>query len=67
MKDPVSNDNKYSKGTFIYAKVNPQLKLVIVDYKQRIYFCKSVQHPEMSHYAYFERELIDPSDQSIIF
>jgi hypothetical protein len=60
MKDPVDNDNKYPRGTFIYAKVNPQLKLVIADYKQRIYFCAAVEHPEMRQFAYFERELIDP-------
>ena len=60
MKDPVNNDNKYPRGIFIYAKANPQLKLVIADYKQRIYFCTSVDHPEMSQFAYFERELIDP-------
>lgn len=60
MKDPVNNDNKFPRGSFIYAKENPELKLVIADYKQRVYFCAPVGHPEMRQFAYFERELIDP-------
>lgn len=64
MKDPVNNDNKYPRGTFIYAKVHPQMKLVITDYKQRIYFCSAVEHPEMNRFAYFERELIDPNPRT---
>lgn len=61
MKDPIDNDNKYSRGIFIYAKENPTVKLVISDYKQRIYFCSIVDHPEMKQLAYFERELINPN------
>jgi hypothetical protein len=64
MKDADNNDNKYPKGMFIYAKVNPQLKLVIDAYKQRIYFCAVVDHPEMRQFAYFERELIDPNERA---
>jgi hypothetical protein len=56
-----SNDNKYPLGMFIYAKVNPQQKLVIDAYKQRIYYCPVVDHPEIKPFAYFERELIDPA------
>lgn len=61
MKELENNDNKYPKGMFIYAKANPQLKLVIDAYKQRIYFCAVAGHPEMKQFAYFERELIDPN------
>ena len=61
MKDPDNTDNRYKKGTVIYAKVNPAQKLVIDDYKQRIYFCAVVDHPEIRQFAYFERELIDPT------
>jgi len=42
MKDPINNDNKYARGIFIYAKAHPETKLVITDYKQRIYFCAAV-------------------------
>lgn len=65
MKDPIENDNKYPRGTFIYAKVNPQVKLVINDYKQRIYFCAAVGDTEAKQLAYFERELLDPVNHRI--
>ncbi len=64
MKDPVDNDNKFPRGIFIFAKENPLLQLVIDAYKQRIYYCAVVGHPEMKQFAYFERELIDPNPQS---
>jgi hypothetical protein len=60
VKEQENNDNKYPRGTHIYAKENPQLKLVIDAYKQRIYYCAVAGHPEMKQFAYFERELIDP-------
>lgn len=60
MRDEINNDNIYKEGSFIYAKVDPELKLVIVKYKQRIYYCAAVDHPEQNNFAYFERELIPP-------
>ncbi|MEI9920146.1 MAG: hypothetical protein WDO14_15335 [Bacteroidota bacterium] len=62
MNDPNISDNKFPRGMFIYAKVNPALKLIIDDYKQRIYYCAVAGNPEMKHFAYFERELIDPRE-----
>jgi hypothetical protein len=53
-------DNRYKDGTFISAKVNPGLKLVIKRYYQRIYYCAVVGEPKRKHFAYFERELIPP-------
>jgi len=63
MKNQEIIDNKYPTGMFVYAKENPELKLVIDAYKQRIYFCGVAGHPEHKQFAYFERELIDPSTQ----
>ena len=60
MRDPQNNDNKYPRGIFIYAKENPELKLVIDAYKQRIYYCAIAGRPEVKHLIYFEHELIDP-------
>jgi len=57
----INDDNKFPLGMFIYAKAQPELKLVIDAYKQRIYFCAVADHPELRQFAYFERELIDPS------
>lgn len=61
MKDTSNDDNKYPVGTFIYASAFPDQKLIIDAYKQRIYYCGVVDHPEMRQYAYFERELLPPS------
>ena len=55
-----NTDNRYAKGTFVYAKAHPELKLVIDAYKARIYYCAVAGHPEMKQLAYFDRELIEP-------
>jgi len=60
MKDSLNNDNKYAVGTLVYAHAFPEQKLVIDAYKQRIYYCAVVDHPELKQYAYFERELVPP-------
>lgn len=60
MKNPDDNNHKFQKGTFIYAKDHPQTRLVINDYKQRIYYCSVVGDEEARQLAYFERELVDP-------
>ena len=60
MRDEINNDNIYKEGTVICAKSDPDLKLVILKYHQRIYYCAAVDHPERNNFAYFERELIPP-------
>lgn len=52
-----SKDNIYPIGTFVTAKVNPSLPLVIDQYYQRIYYCAVVNNPAHKQFAYFEREL----------
>jgi hypothetical protein len=64
MKDTPNDDNKYPIGTHIYANENPGLKLVIDDYKQRIYYCAIDGHPELKQLVYFERELQEPSTEA---
>lgn len=56
-----NTDNIYPAGTIITAKVNPELKLIITRYFQRIYYCAVVGEPERKHFAYYERELIPPA------
>ena len=63
MRDEINDDNIYEEGSFIYAKANPELMLVIMKYKQRIYYCAAVDHSEQNNFAYFERELIPPIEQ----
>jgi hypothetical protein len=60
MTDPINNDNRYAIGSHITAKEAPTRKLIIRTYKQRIYYCNSLQEPASRELAYFEHELIDP-------
>ncbi len=61
MKNEINNDNLYKEGSFIYARIDPTLKLIINKYRQRIYYCSVVGHPEQNNFAYFEKELILPA------
>jgi hypothetical protein len=54
-------DNIYKEGTFITAKEDPDVQLVITKYMQRIYYCAVVGNAERKELAYFERELIAPA------
>lgn len=55
-----NSDNIYAEGSFITAKENPSLKLIIMKYYQRIYYCAVVGNEDRKQLAYFERELISP-------
>lgn len=52
-----STENKYKEGETVVAKVNPELKLIIRRYVDRIYYCKIPGEPERKELVYFEREL----------
>jgi hypothetical protein len=54
-------ENIYKEGTFIYAKVDPERKLIINRYLKRIYYCEAVNDPAHKMLVYFERELIPPA------
>lgn len=56
-----NSDNIYAEGTLITAKANPSLKLMIMKYYQRTYYCAVVGDEDKKHLAYFERELVQPS------
>ena len=56
---PHQKDNKFKIGATIYAKVNAQQKLIISDYKDRIYYCSIDGEPNKKQLVYFERELIE--------
>ena len=51
-------ENKYKEGEIVYAKVNPELKLVIRRYVDRIYYCKIQDEPDRKELVYFEREIM---------
>jgi len=58
MSYSTNTDNLYKEGTMITAKVHPAVKLTIVKYYQRIYYCAVVGDINPKYLAYFERELI---------
>jgi hypothetical protein len=55
-----NTDNIFPEGTIISAKANPDQKLIIKRYYQRIYYCTAVDSTEKKELAYFQRELIPP-------
>lgn len=56
MKD--EKKNKYAVGDTVYAKVNPETKLIVRLYVSRIYYCTFPEEPERKELALFERELV---------
>ena len=54
-------DNIYKVGTIITAKVHPDVKLIIMKYYHRTYYCAAADNPSGKHLTYFERELVPPS------
>lgn len=52
-------DNNYEIGDVVYAKINTKQKLIIADYKDRIYYCKIDGQPDKKQLVYYERELLD--------
>ena len=61
MSHTTSTDNIYKTGLTIYAKAAPQLKLIIMKYYQRIYYCAIADDLNHKQLAYFEHELIPPA------
>jgi hypothetical protein len=61
MRERDPRDNTYEEGTRITAKENPNLQLIITKYSQRIYYCAAVNDTTGKMYAYFERNLIPPT------
>lgn len=58
----VNSDNIYAEGTQISAKVNPSLKLKIMNYRKRIYYCTVIGDEDGKQFAYYERELVPPGN-----
>lgn len=53
-------DNIYAVGAIVTAKSAPDLKLKVVKYFNRIYYCEITSDAAAKPLAYFERELIEP-------
>lgn len=51
------NEHKYKAGEVVYQKANPDVKLVVRRYLNRIYYCKFQDDAERKELALFEREI----------
>ncbi len=51
-------EGKFKPGDTVYAKVNPEVKLIVRLYYRRIYYCKFAEDPEKKEVVFFERELL---------
>lgn len=56
--------NKYQAGEIVFAKVDPERKLIIKQYMEQIYYCSLADDPDAKDLVYFERELIDQTDSA---
>ena len=52
-------ENKFKEGEVVFAKINPELKLVIRRYLDKIYYCNVQDDPAQKERVYIERELMD--------
>lgn len=59
-----NSDNVYQEGTIVSSKTDPESKLVITKYYQRIYYCTAVNEPGGKELAFFEREIIASNGDS---
>ncbi|WPR75811.1 hypothetical protein [Algoriphagus sp. NG3] len=50
---------KFKAGQTVFAKVAPEVKLIIRRYYKRIYYCKFADDPQKKELALFGREIID--------
>lgn len=55
-----NNDNIYKIGSTIFAKLKPDVALVIMRYYHRTYYCLDISDPAGRHREYFEKDLIAP-------
>lgn len=50
-------NNFYKEGEEVYARANPEVKLIVRRYVSRIYYCMVVSDIHIKEQVYFEREL----------
>lgn len=52
-------ENKYDIGDIVYAKANPDVKLVVKRYIRRVYYCQLPEELGRKDIPLYERELVD--------
>jgi hypothetical protein len=50
-------ENKFKEGEEVFAKSDPELKLLVRRYVDRIYYCEIKGNTDRNDLVYFEREL----------
>lgn len=56
MKD--EKENRYIAGDTVCSKINPEVKLVVRRYVQKIYYCQFPNEPERKELVFFDRDLV---------
>ncbi len=51
-------ESKFKPGDTVYAKANPEVKLIVRLYYRRIYYCTFAEDPKKKEVVFFERELL---------
>jgi hypothetical protein len=51
-------ENKYAAGDKVYAKVDPNVELVVRRFVDRIYYCRFPHESDRKELVFFERELV---------
>lgn len=54
----IEKEGKYKSGDIVYAKENPDEKLLVRRYLRHIYFCTIPNDSNRKELALFERELM---------
>ena len=62
MNDPIG---KYAPGTTVFAKVHPEVALVVRRFVAKIYYCQLADLPGQKDLVYFERELMDTMEKAL--
>lgn len=62
MKDPIG---KYKVGVAVFAKVHPEVALVVRRFVANIYYCQRADDPGKKDLVYFERELMNTMEKSM--
>lgn len=62
MKDRIG---KYEAGATVFAKVHPEVELVVRRFVANIYYCQLADQSGQKDLVYFERELMDVMEKAV--
>jgi hypothetical protein len=51
-------ENKHLIGSVVALLINPEKRMIILNYLKRIYYCEEINDHDHKMLAFFERELI---------